>query len=379
MGRTIRAEGGENLAPLIEAAHAQSLLDYVKSCGIKLKKQGVKQPEYWGLCPFHDEDTPSFAVNAEKGVFHCHGCGAGGGVIDFVMQKEGRAFVDAVRFLAGNDHAAAKSPELGPIVATYVYSPTQRVTRHDPKAFRPWHRAHEQAPWQLGEGQVKFPLYHQDEVEAADPDVWVLIPEGEKDVDNLRMLGHLATTNAGGADRWREEFAEQFRGRRVMLLADNDLAGGRRIAKIGRALTGVAAEVRVLRFPDLPKGGDISDKIAQGWTRADIDQAIAAAPLWTPARGSAGASLRGHEVRPSQDHGLSKVTAKETAWLWGRGCAGEVPSPRRSCRRRQEHTRSQDRGIGSEGGTGRIGRQRPSSERYLYSVKTRSTTPARPG
>ncbi len=52
------------------------------------------------LCPFHVEKTPSFTVNAEKRIFHCFGCGAGGNVIGFVMRQERMSFPEAVRWLA---------------------------------------------------------------------------------------------------------------------------------------------------------------------------------------------------------------------------------------------------------------------------------------
>ena len=54
----------------------------------------------FGLCPFHNEKTPSFSVNAEKQIYHCFGCGKGGGVINFIMEIEGLGFHDAVAFLA---------------------------------------------------------------------------------------------------------------------------------------------------------------------------------------------------------------------------------------------------------------------------------------
>ena len=58
--------------------------------------------ELLGLCPFHNEKTPSFTVNEEKGFFHCFGCGAHGDVIGFVMRDEGLAFPEAVERLAGD-------------------------------------------------------------------------------------------------------------------------------------------------------------------------------------------------------------------------------------------------------------------------------------
>ena len=64
---------------------------------VSLKRQGGN---YFGLCPFHNEKSPSFSVAPDKQFFKCFGCGAGGGVISFVMKAEGLEFRDAVQHLA---------------------------------------------------------------------------------------------------------------------------------------------------------------------------------------------------------------------------------------------------------------------------------------
>jgi DNA primase len=64
---------------------------------VRLKRAGRN---HVGLCPFHNEKTPSFSVNAERGFFHCFGCGVGGTVFDFVMRLEGLTFPEAVQSLA---------------------------------------------------------------------------------------------------------------------------------------------------------------------------------------------------------------------------------------------------------------------------------------
>jgi DNA primase len=64
---------------------------------VQLKKQGRN---YFGLCPFHGEKTPSFSVSPEKQIFHCFGCGAGGNVFSFLMDIEGLTFIEAVQRLA---------------------------------------------------------------------------------------------------------------------------------------------------------------------------------------------------------------------------------------------------------------------------------------
>jgi len=64
---------------------------------VELKRAGKE--EWRGLCPFHDEKTPSFYVNDEKGVFNCFGCGEHGDVFDFVMKKLGVDFKGALAHL----------------------------------------------------------------------------------------------------------------------------------------------------------------------------------------------------------------------------------------------------------------------------------------
>ena len=65
-----------------------------------------------GLCPFHQEKTPSFNVIATKGIYHCFGCGAGGDVFKFLMQMEGLSFVEAVKELAGPAGVTIEEREL---------------------------------------------------------------------------------------------------------------------------------------------------------------------------------------------------------------------------------------------------------------------------
>lgn len=74
---------------------------------VKLTKRGR---EYTGLCPFHNEKTPSFTVNESKGFYHCFGCGAHGDIIKFEMDANGLPFIEAVKKLA--DKAGMQLPVL---------------------------------------------------------------------------------------------------------------------------------------------------------------------------------------------------------------------------------------------------------------------------
>lgn len=74
---------------------------------IKLTKKGSS---YFGLCPFHNEKSPSFSVSRDKQMYYCFGCGAGGNVFTFVMEYENYTFVEAVKYLA--ERAGIKLPEM---------------------------------------------------------------------------------------------------------------------------------------------------------------------------------------------------------------------------------------------------------------------------
>ena len=75
---------------------ASDIVDVV-SRYLNLKKSGRN---YFGLCPFHKEKSPSFSVNQEKQIYHCFGCGEGGNVFNFVMRMEGLSFPESIRLLA---------------------------------------------------------------------------------------------------------------------------------------------------------------------------------------------------------------------------------------------------------------------------------------
>jgi DNA primase len=81
----------------IEEVRARAEIVEIVGAQVRLRRAGRNLV---GLCPFHNEKTPSFSVNAERGFFHCFGCGAGGTVFDFVMRVEGLTFVEALQSLA---------------------------------------------------------------------------------------------------------------------------------------------------------------------------------------------------------------------------------------------------------------------------------------
>ncbi|MBQ9413037.1 MAG: DNA primase, partial [Oscillospiraceae bacterium] len=82
---------------LQEVADRNEIVDVVSGYVRLTKRSGAN---LFGLCPFHSEKTPSFSVAPDKQIYHCFGCGKGGGVINFIMEIENLTFPDAVAFLA---------------------------------------------------------------------------------------------------------------------------------------------------------------------------------------------------------------------------------------------------------------------------------------
>ena len=85
-----------------EVADKNDIKDVVSDY-VTLKKAGSS---YVGLCPFHNEKTPSFSVSPQKGIFHCFGCGEGGNVIHFLMKIERIPFTEALERLAQRANVA---------------------------------------------------------------------------------------------------------------------------------------------------------------------------------------------------------------------------------------------------------------------------------
>ena len=79
-----------------EVRSANDIVDVISGY-VRLQKKGST---YFGLCPFHNEKTPSFSVSQGKQMYYCFGCGAGGNAITFLMQYENATFPEALETLA---------------------------------------------------------------------------------------------------------------------------------------------------------------------------------------------------------------------------------------------------------------------------------------
>jgi putative DNA primase/helicase len=244
------------------------------------KLEGVKKQGggFIARCPAHDDRRQSLSVReGEKGiVFHCHaGCESFA-----VCAALGLKLSDLFAKPASKHQFSRK------IVATYDYHDKggkliYQVVRFEPKDFRQ-RRPDGAGGWIWNLEGVDRVLYRLPELLAADPRGTVFIVEGEKDVDRMRSLGLTATCNVGGAGKWRQGYAEFLRGRKVVILPDNDDPGRKHADRVARSLVGVAASLKILDLPGIPLKGDGSDWLDADGTIAALQALSDAAPEWEP-------------------------------------------------------------------------------------------------
>lgn len=149
------------------------------------------------------------------------------------------------------------------------------------KTFRQRHMFNGKWVWKA---PPQPPLYRLPDLLGAHPDLWVFIPEGEKDVDNLYDVGLVATTNIGGSNRqWTDDYVQMLAGRMVCLLADNDKPGLERVRRLAAQLDPVVKELKIvtpamMQIEHIP-GGDVSDALLLGFVSGfDLEQLANNAP-----------------------------------------------------------------------------------------------------
>ena len=232
-------------------------------------------------CPAHDDKNPSLSVWLDKEgniALKCHaGC-----KFDDICRAAGVAPRDlfshpATAGAPGRAQGAAQTQSR--IVANYDYyakdgKPIVRVVRKEPKAFLRM-SPDGKGGWKWGGTGSAVALYRWPELAAAvGRGETVFLVEGEKDADNLRRAGAVATTCLGGASKWQGELAREFRGAaQVFIIADRDteangLAGQRFALKEKAAIAAQDVKVRAVCLPAEIDGRavkDVSDALAAGW------------------------------------------------------------------------------------------------------------------
>lgn len=250
-----------------------------------LKHQGPSG-DGWvtALCPLHKDSTPSFAFHRPTGNWKCHaGCGQGD-VLRYLKLTAGLDFQAALKLLGDRLGVPAPRAEAHP-EQRYAYTDEHgtllfEVVRFGGKKFRQ-RRPDGNGDWVWKLDGVRRVLYHLPDL-IARPGEPVFIVEGEKDVERLHAAGRLATTNPGGAGKWRDEYTAFLRERDVVILPDNDTPGRDHAGQVTRSLHGTAAGIRVVELPGLPEKGDVSDWLDAGHTVEELDELVSDTAPWQP-------------------------------------------------------------------------------------------------
>lgn len=232
--------------------------------------------KYMARCPAHEDNSASLSIGTGEGGRVLLKCFAG---------CDTQAIVGALGIQMSDLMPPAEFKPKSEIVAAYDYRDEDgellyQAVRMVPKDFRQ-RKPKPGGGWEHKVGDVRKVLYRLPELIAAKPTEIVFICEGEKDCDNLKKLGMLATTNVGGAGKWKPEYTAILKGRRVCILPDNDVPGAEHANKVAAELKGTAAKVKVLLLPGLPNKGDVSDWLSAGGSAEELLQLASTAEEWT--------------------------------------------------------------------------------------------------
>lgn len=245
---------------------------------------GKRQVKASCPCPGHSTADGHLSITDKGDRFLAH-CNPGPHTPAEIL-----AALGATAWIYGNNGstpAATAAKPRGKLDAVYPYTDEtghtlyQAVRLKDPKGFYQ-RRPGPNNTWINNMQGVRLVLFRLQAVLAAKrAGDLVCVTEGEKDAYNLAELGMCATTNAMGAGKWRQEYTETLTGAHVAILPDKDREGEKHAQIVQAALTGKAASLRVVVLPD--RNGqhvkDVSDWIAGGGTREELDDLIARAPL----------------------------------------------------------------------------------------------------
>jgi hypothetical protein len=313
---------------LNELRNAVSITDVVGQYVTWDKEKSIpSKGDLWACCPFHSEATPSFHAEAQKGLYHCFGCGVSGDHFAFLMDSQGKTFPEAVELvaeLAGiplpvdrpeprEAPPVREAEDPGPIeekaetkgkkIVAAMYDYTDRdgeflyqVVRFQfklpdgswelgklgtpKKTFAQRRKVNGQALWNL-EG-VGHTIWRHHLVEAAIAEgKTIYLPEGEKDVETLERWGLVASTNSGGAKNWTPEMAALLKDADVVILGDDDAAGLARIQSVAYSLKGIARRIRMIGKWGGPK--DVTDWKDAGGSLDQLQALVDQLLEWMPA------------------------------------------------------------------------------------------------
>ena len=246
---------------------------------VRQPRGGDGEAQAW--CPWHPDKAggnPSLGINTKKKIVKCFVCEKGG--VKALAEAWGitqESTYQRQEIEQAYDYRKPDGTLLFQVVRFKVPpgEPKKIVQRRpDPEDPNGW-------AWNLK--GVQTVLYRLPELRTADPAKWVWIVEGEKDVDRLRSLGLVATTNPQGAGKWRSTYNKELRNRQVAVIPDNDNPGVDHAVFVAKSLQRPAVEVKIIHLPGLEeKGGDVSDWLDAGHALDELQDLLAQSLSFEP-------------------------------------------------------------------------------------------------
>ncbi|MGH4140741.1 VapE domain-containing protein [Clostridium sp.] len=288
----------ENLAEKFKREN--NIIDVISKT-VKLKKVGK---EYFGLCPFHSEKTPSFSVSIEKQIYNCFGCDESGDVIDFIMKIENKTFEEVVgvhsktkefilNYLMNKEKYTTKNDKRYEYNAHYIYTTSinnvmslkikYKNSESGDKTFKQLI-----FDFRCSKPVVTFESKFNEEIfisiyadikvkRSIENNRYIFIVEGEKDADTLNSMGYTATTFPK-ANNVNKINLNQLENANIILLGDTGKVGEKKKLYSKNIL--LKANIKSLRVPvlkglnQLGDNKDISDWIKGGKIKKDIENCI---------------------------------------------------------------------------------------------------------
>ena len=265
-------------------------------------------------CPAHDDQQASLSIGR-------------GGDGRLLLHCQAGCSTAAVLSAAGLTWADIHNPRAAPgkILATHDYRDEAgtllyQVLRFAPKHFRQ-RRPDGTGGWEWRLGDVRRVLYRLPELVESRV---VYVAEGEKDVDRLRGLGLMATCNAGGAGKWRDDYTCQLLGagvKHAIILPDNDEPGRQHAESVARACHSAGLRVQVVLLPRLSEKGDVSDWLNGGHSHSDLISVVANTPDWPSQQDQGSATVASPSAAPntgrrSQADQLVQLALDASTELW---------------------------------------------------------------
>jgi putative DNA primase/helicase len=244
----------------------QSILNKLES----VKSTGSNQ--WMAKCPCHKDDKPSLGLTVSP---------QGKLVVNCLAGCNWKNIYKALGLTAKPQNLPRT------IETTYDYRDENgnllfQSVRYKPKDFRQ-RRPNGKGGWINNLKGVGLILYRLPDLIKSNNNDFIFIVEGEKDADRLVSFGLIATTNPMGALKWRSQYNEALKGRKVVIIPDNDEPGQKHAQQVASSLFGTAAEIKIIALPGT------SNKDVSAWFDSDktntaekLVEIVKATPLYIP-------------------------------------------------------------------------------------------------